>query len=34
MSIKEKAVEFHGKGYNCAQSVLDSCGRYNGRDVK
>ena len=34
MSIKEKAVEFHGKGYNCAQSVLASCGEYTGRDEK
>lgn len=34
MSIKEIAVEYHGKGHNCAQSVLASCKEYTGVDEK
>ena len=34
MSIKETAVEYHGKGYNCSQSVLCSCKDYTGLDEK
>lgn len=32
MSIKEKAVELHGRGFNCAQSVLMACEEYTGMD--
>ena len=32
MSISEKSVELHGEGFNCAQSVLISCGDYTGLD--
>ena len=32
MGIKENAVSLHGKGYNCAQCVLASCGEYTGLD--
>lgn len=32
MSIKEKAVELHDNGYNCAQSVLAASREYTGLD--
>ncbi len=32
MSVRELAVAYHGKGFNCAQSVLCSCGAYTGLD--
>ena len=32
MSIGKKAVELHGSGLNCAQSVLISCADYTGID--
>lgn len=31
-SIKEKALEYHAAGFNCAQSVLAACGEYTGLD--
>lgn len=34
MSIQEKAVALHRAGFNCAQSVLCSCGAYTGLDEK
>ena len=34
MTAKEKATELHGKGYNCAQSVLMSMGGVTGMDEK
>ncbi|MDO4815374.1 MAG: C-GCAxxG-C-C family protein [Bacillota bacterium] len=34
MSIKETAKAYHDKGFNCAQSVLSSCGKYTGLDEK
>lgn len=34
MSIKEVAVEYHNKGFNCSQSVLCSCKEYTGMDEK
>ena len=30
MSAKEKATAYHLRGFNCAQSVLCSCGAYTG----
>lgn len=32
MGIKEEAVELHKSGFNCAQSVVCSCGRFTGLD--
>ena len=32
MDISEKALEFHDKGFNCAQSVLCACDEYTGLD--
>ena len=34
MSVEEKAVSYHRAGFNCAQSVLCSCGAYTGLDEK
>ncbi len=34
MNIKDKAIEYHDKGYNCAQAVLAACGDYTGLDEK
>ena len=34
MDIGKRALEFHEKGYNCAQSVLAACGEYTGMDEK
>ena len=30
LDIQEQAVQFHGQGCNCAQSVLASFGKYTG----
>ena len=30
MTVQEKAVAFHTRGFNCAQAVLCSCGAYTG----
>ena len=32
MDVKKLATEYHEKGFNCAQSVLCSCGKYTGLD--
>ena len=32
MSVKELAVAYHTKGFNCAQGVLCSCAAYTGLD--
>ena len=32
MGIGEKAVLLHSEGFNCAQCVLCSCGKYTGID--
>lgn len=32
MDIREKAVELHGQGRNCAQCVLTACSGYTGLD--
>ena len=34
MDIREKALNLHGEGFNCAQSVLCACGEYTGIDDK
>ena len=34
MDIKEKANQYHDKGFNCAQGVLSSCAEYTGLDEK
>lgn len=34
MDIKEKANQYHDKGFNCAQAVLCSCSGYTGLDEK
>lgn len=34
MSVKEKAIALHRAGFNCAQSVLCSCGAYTGLEEK
>ena len=34
MSVKEKAIAYHAKGFNCAQSVLCACGAYTGLDER
>ena len=34
MAIKEEAVKLHKSGFNCAQSVVCSCGEYTGLDSK
>ena len=31
---KQKALEIHKRGFNCAQSVLCTCGEYTGLDEK
>ena len=31
-NIKEKALEYHAAGFNCAQSVLAACNEYTGLD--
>ena len=28
MGVKEKAIELHGRGYNCAQCVLKACSGF------
>ena len=32
MSVKDKALEYHKKGYNCAQSVLSALSEYTNLD--
>ncbi len=32
MSVKEKALEYHKKGYNCTQSVLSALSEYTNLD--
>ncbi|MBR6353188.1 MAG: C_GCAxxG_C_C family protein [Oscillospiraceae bacterium] len=32
MSVEEKAIAYHDRGFNCAQSVLCSVGAYTGLD--
>ncbi len=32
MTAAERALDFHVRGFNCAQSVLCSCGVYTGLD--
>ena len=32
MTVREKALDYHKRGFNCAQSVLCSCGAYTGLD--
>ena len=32
MSIKDKALEYHMSGYNCAQSVIAALGEYTNLD--
>ena len=34
MSVKDKALEYHLNGYNCAQSVLAACRDYYDIDEK
>ena len=34
MSIKEKALDWHKKGYNCAQAVIAACSDLTGLDEK
>ena len=34
MSVKDKALEYHNKGYNCAQSVLSALAEYTNLDEK
>ncbi len=34
MGAKEKALALHGRGFNCAQSVLGALGEYTGLDEK
>ena len=34
MTAEEKAIAFHDRGFNCAQSVLGSLGTYTGLDEK
>ena len=34
MTVKEKALEYHKKGFNCAQCVLCALGDYTGMDEK
>ena len=34
MGAKEKALEMHDRGFNCAQSVLAALGEYSGLDEK
>ena len=34
MSIREKAIELHDNGYNCAQSIVGACSEHIGLDVK
>lgn len=32
MDIKERALDWHKKGYNCAQSVIVACAEFAGLD--
>ena len=34
MSVKDKALEYHLNGYNCAQSVMAACRDYYDIDEK
>ena len=34
MKIREKALDYHEKGLNCAQAVLCACRRYTGLNEK
>lgn len=34
MNIEQKALNIHGSGFNCAQSVLAACGEYTGMEEK
>ena len=34
MDIKERANQYHDKGFNCAQGVLCACGDYTGLEDK
>ena len=34
MDIREKALYWHKKGYNCAQTVLAACSELTGLDEK
>ena len=34
MTAAEMALDFHARGFNCAQSVLCSCGAYTGLEEK
>ena len=34
MSVEEKAIAYHDKGFNCAQSVLSSVKEYTGLDER
>ncbi len=34
MTVKERAIEYHHKGFNCAQAVLSACSEYTGLEEK
>ena len=34
MTVRGTALDLHARGFNCAQSVLCSCGAYTGLDEK
>lgn len=34
MGIGQKALDYHARGFNCAQSVFAACGEYTGMDEK
>ncbi len=34
MSVKDRAIEYHNNGFNCAQSVLAACSDYYDLDEK
>ena len=34
MDIREKALYYHNKGYNCAQAVIAACSELTGLDEK
>lgn len=34
MDIKEKALDWHKRGYNCAQAVVAACSELTGLDAK
>ena len=34
MDIREKALDYHKKGYNCAQAVIAACSELTGLDEK